>query len=64
MSYPSLTFSDEKIPPGVATHTRFLQITIDYIGAKVLMVLIDNGSALYVCLLRNLLLHLYGLYRN
>ena len=48
MSYPSLIFSDEKIPSEVATHTRFLQITIECIGAKVPMVLIDNGSALYV----------------
>ena len=55
VSYPSLTFSDEKIPPGVATHTKFLQITIEYIGAKVLMVLIDNGSALYVCSFRTAL---------
>ena len=55
MSYPSLIFSDEKIPPEVATHTSFLQITIECMGAKVPMVLIDNGSALYVCSFRTAL---------
>ena len=55
MSYLSLIFSDEKIPPEVATHTRFLQITMECIGAKVPMVLIDNGSALYVCSFRTAL---------
>ncbi|KAL0004976.1 hypothetical protein SO802_012537 [Lithocarpus litseifolius] len=48
VSCPSLPFSDEEIPPEVATHTRFLQITIECISAKVPMVLIDNGSALNV----------------
>ena len=55
VSYLSLIFSDEKIPPEVATHTRFLQITMECIGAKVPMVLIDNGSALYVCSFRTAL---------
>ena len=44
-----LAFSDEDLPLKRATHTRPLQITIECMGAKVLMVLIDNGSALNVC---------------
>ena len=47
--HPSLTFSDEELPLEGATHTRPLQITIKCRGAKVLMVLIDNRSALNVC---------------
>ena len=43
-SHPSLTFSDEELPPEGATHTRSLQITIECMSAKVPMVLIDNGS--------------------
>ena len=48
-SHPLLAFSDEDLPPEGATHTRPLQITIECMGAKVSMVLIDNGSALNVC---------------
>ena len=48
-SHPLLVFSDEDLPPEGATHTRPLQITIECMGAKVSMVLIDNGSALNVC---------------
>ena len=51
-SYPLLAFSNEDLPPKRATHTRPLQITIECMGAKVLVVLIDNGSALNVCPLR------------
>jgi len=47
--HPPLTFSDEDLPPEGVTHTRPLQITIECVGAKVLMVLIDNGSALNIC---------------
>ena len=54
-SHPSLTFSDEELPPKGATHTRPLQITIECMGAKVPMVLIDNGSALNVCPFRTAL---------
>jgi len=49
LSHPLLAFSNEKLPPEKATHTRPLQITIECMGAKVLMVLIDNESALNVC---------------
>ena len=51
-SHPLLAFSNEDLPPKRATHTRPLQITIECIGAKVLVVLIDNGSALIVCPIR------------
>ena len=54
-SHLLLTFFDEELPLEGATHTRPLQITIDYIGAKVPMVLIDNGSALNVCSFRTTL---------
>ena len=54
-SHPSLTFSDEELPPVGATHTRPLQITIECMSAKVPMVLIDNGSELNVCLFRTAL---------
>ena len=47
-SQPRLVFSDEDLPPEGATHTRPLQITIECMDAKVLMVLIDNGSTLNV----------------
>ena len=49
LSHPLLAFSNEKLPPVKATHTRPLQITIECMGAKVLMVLIDNEFALNVC---------------
>ena len=48
-SHPLLVFSDEDLPPEGATHTKPLQITIECMGAKVPMVLIDNGFALNVC---------------
>ncbi|KAL0008838.1 hypothetical protein SO802_010340 [Lithocarpus litseifolius] len=48
-SHPFLAFSNENLPPEGATHTRPLQITIECIGAKVPMILIDNGSTLNVC---------------
>ena len=48
-SHSLFAFSNEDLPPKGATHTRPLQITIECIGAKVPMVLIDNGSALNVC---------------
>ena len=44
-SHPLLAFSDEDLPSKGATHTKPLQITIKCMGAKVLVVLIDNGSA-------------------
>ena len=43
-SHPFLVFSDEDLSLKGATHTRPLQITIECIRAKVLMVFIDNGS--------------------
>ena len=51
-SHPLLAFSNEDLPPKRATHTRPLQITIECMGAKVLVVLVDNGSALIVCPIR------------
>ena len=53
---PLLAFSNEDLPPEGATHTRPLQITIECMGAKVPMVLIDNGSALNVCHFRTTLI--------
>ena len=52
-SHTLLAFSNEDLPPEGATHTRPLQITIECMGAKVPMVLIDNGSALNVCPFRS-----------
>ena len=54
-SHPLLAFSDKELPLEGAIHTRPLQITIECMGAKVLVVLIDNGSALNVCPLRTTL---------
>ena len=54
-SHPLLAFSNEDLPPKRATHTRPLQITIECMGAKVLVVLIDNGSTLNVCPFRTAL---------
>ena len=54
--HPLLAFSDEDLPPEEATHTRPLQITIKCMGAKVPMVLIDNGYALNVCPFRTTLI--------
>ena len=54
-SHPFLTFYDEDLPPKGATYTRPLQITIECMGAKVPMVLIDNGYALNVCPFRTTL---------
>ena len=51
-SHPLIAFSNEDLPPEGATHTRPLQITIEFIGAKVPMVLIDNGFTLNVCVFR------------
>ena len=48
-SYPFLAFSNKELPLERATYTRPLQITIECMGAKVPVVLIDNGSALNVC---------------
>ena len=47
--HPLLAFSDEDIPLEGDTYTRPLQITVECMGAKVPMMLIDNGSALNVC---------------
>ena len=54
-SHTLLAFSDEDLPPKGATHTKPLQITIECMGAKVMMVLINNGSALNVCPFRTTL---------
>ena len=54
-SHNLLAISIEDLPPEGVTHTRPLQITIECIGAKVLMVLIDNGSTLNVCPFRTAL---------
>ena len=42
-SHSLLAFSDEDLPLEGAAHIRLLQITIECMGAKVSMVLIDNG---------------------
>ena len=54
-SHPFVVFSNKEFPPEEATHTRPLQITIECMGARVPMVLIDNGSALNVCPFRSAL---------
>ena len=54
-SSPLFAFFDEDLPLKGAIHTRVLQITIECMGAKVPMVLIDNGSALNVCPFRTTL---------
>ena len=54
-SYPLLAFSDKELPSEGATHTRPLQTTIECMGGKVPMMLIDNGSALNVCHFRTAL---------
>ena len=51
----SLTFFDEELPLEGAAHTRPLQITIECMGAKVPIVLIDDGSAMNVCPFRSAL---------
>ena len=48
-SHHLLAFSNEELPPKRATHTRPLQITVECMGAKVPIILIDNGFALNVC---------------
>ena len=55
LSHPLLAFSNDELPLEEATHTRPLQITIECMGTKVPMVLIDNGFALNVCPLRTTL---------
>ncbi|KAK9996770.1 hypothetical protein SO802_021456 [Lithocarpus litseifolius] len=54
-SHPLLTFSDEDLLLEEATHTRPLQITIECMGDKVPVVLIDNRFALNVCPFRTTL---------
>ncbi|KAL0010865.1 hypothetical protein SO802_005973 [Lithocarpus litseifolius] len=46
LSHSLLAFFNEDLTLEGATHSRPLQITIECIGTKVPMVLIDNGSAL------------------
>jgi len=55
LSHPLRAFFDEELPPEGATHTRPLQITIECMGTKVPMVLIDNGFASNVCPFRTTL---------
>ena len=54
-SHHLLAFSNEDLPAEGANHTRPLQITTECMGAKVPMVLIDNGFALNVCPFRTTL---------
>ena len=54
-SHPFLTFFNEEFSPEGAIHTRPLQITIECMGAKVPMVLIDDESTLNVCPFRTAL---------
>ena len=56
ITHPCLAFSSKDLPLKGATHTRPLQITIECIGTKVLVVLINNGSALNLCPLRTALI--------
>ena len=53
--YPLRAFSNEDLYPKQVTHTRPLQITIECMGTKVPMVLIDNGFVLNVCPFRTAL---------
>ena len=53
--HPLLTFFDEDLPPKGATHTKPLQITVECMGSKVPMVLIDNRFSLNVCPFRTTL---------
>ena len=55
LSYPLLAFFDKELPLEGATHTRPLQTTIECMGGKVPMMLIDNGFALNVCHFRTAL---------
>ena len=50
-----MPFFDEDLPPEGTIHTRPLQITIECMGAKVPVVLIDNRFALNVCPFRTAL---------
>ena len=52
LSHHFLTFSDEELPLEGVIHTRPLEITIECMGAKVPMVLIDNDFILTVCQFR------------
>ena len=53
--HPLLAFSDEDLPSKGATHTSPLQITIECMSAKVLVVLINNRFALNVYPFRTIL---------
>ncbi|KAL0015637.1 hypothetical protein SO802_002706 [Lithocarpus litseifolius] len=55
VSHPSPTFSNEELTPEGITHIRSLQITIECMGAKVSMVLVDNGFTPNVCPFRTAL---------
>ena len=46
--HPLLAFSNEELSLEGAIHTKPLQITVECMGAKVPMTLINNGSALNV----------------
>ena len=54
-SHLSLTFSNKELPPKGVAYTSPLQITIECMGAKVPMVLINNGFILNVCPFRTVL---------
>ena len=55
LSHPLLAFSNEELSLEGAIHTRPLQISIECMGAKVPMMLINNGSTLNVCTFRTAL---------
>ena len=44
-------FSDDDLPPEGSDHVRPLFIDVAYLGRRVPSVLLNNGSALNVCLL-------------
>ena len=46
-----IVFFDDDLPPEGSDHVRLLFIDVAYSGRKVSSVLLDNGSALNVCLL-------------
>ena len=46
-----IVFSDYDLPPEGSNHVHSLYITVDCSGCRVPSVLLDNGSALNVCLL-------------
>ena len=49
LAAPSLTFTDANLSPEGPGHNKSLHITVQTLGKRIPMVLVDNGSALNVC---------------